>query len=607
MDENGDDMSTCRAIDIIIPIYRNATLTKRCIDSILENIQEIRQFSPRLLLINDSPDDQEVNGMLDALAASNHDVITLTNTANCGFVKSVNRGLRISCRDGRDVILVNSDTQSFEGTLANLVDAAYSDSQIGFACPRSNNASICSLPHLPDNDTAITAEGSYRRWKEISATLPRVHFTPTAIGFYLFIKHRVLKDVGEFSEEFGLGYHEENDLIMRANKRGYRAVFANRSFAFHAGSASFTLLDFDLATLKNNNTKMLYALYPEFGPLIASYLSSAHFRAESLLSGLVGHSSGPIKAIIDVSGLDCHHDETIDLALDMIGTLNRRHRNIFELSVLCSAESFTKFGISGIANIICVGSGDPGKNAIAIRLGQPCDWNHIKLLESLAPVNIFGIHDTIAEECGDPSGVSYSSEYQQHVARHANGLFFTSRSSEQSFCSHFSEAWALPRYTPSLPIKLSRLNGDVDASSTVGWDEWVDGLADFFKRSLKEADLFHRLCNRLHASDRIHSADRKENTIEAAGNLASLLQHDDRQFIERAYRAVLKRPADLAGLENHLALLRKGVPKLQILIGMKESPEGKKVDGELEGLREAAAKYKSSPLAAIRSLFGFRR
>ncbi len=206
-----------------------------------------------------------------------------------------------------------------------------------------------------------------------------------------------------------------------------------------------------------------------------------------------------------------------------------------------------------------------------------------------------------------PPAHHIQANHQQYVARHANGLFFTSQSSEQGFCSRFSEAWALPRYTPSLPIKLSRLNGDVDASSTVGWDEWVDGLAGFFKRSLEEADLFHRLCNRLHASDRIYSADRKENTIDAERNLASLMQYDDRQFIERAYRTVLKRPADPAGLENHLALLRKGVPKLQILIGMKESPEGKKVDGELEGLREAAAKYKSSPLAAIRSLFGFRR
>ena len=128
-------MTIYPAIDIIVPVYRNASATKRCIGSILENVQEIRQYAPRLIVINDSPDDREVNVVVGDLAASSPDIMLLTNTANCGFVKSVNRGLEISCRDGHDVILINSDTESFKGTLANLVDAAYSDRQIRIRKP----------------------------------------------------------------------------------------------------------------------------------------------------------------------------------------------------------------------------------------------------------------------------------------------------------------------------------------------------------------------------------------------------------------------------------------------------------------------------------------
>ena len=51
-------------VDIIIPVYKNAYLTKRCIDSVLTNLREIREFSPRIIIINDSPDDDEVNSLL---------------------------------------------------------------------------------------------------------------------------------------------------------------------------------------------------------------------------------------------------------------------------------------------------------------------------------------------------------------------------------------------------------------------------------------------------------------------------------------------------------------------------------------------------------------
>jgi GT2 family glycosyltransferase len=600
-------MTENTAIDIIVPIYRNASVTKRCIDSILEHILEIRKFTPRLIAVNDSPDDRDVDAVLAELAAANPDIMILKNTTNCGFVKTVNRALAISCRDGHDVILINSDTLTFDGTLANLVDAAYSDPQIGFACPRSNNASICSLPHLPIPNAGVSPKEAYIHWEEISATLPRVHFTPTAIGFYLFVKHDILARFGGLREEYGVGYHEENDLIMRANKHGYRAVFANRSFAFHVGSVSFELLDIDLDAHKKENTDKLLAMYPEFGPLIAGYISSAHFRGEALLTGLVGHRSGRIKLVIDLSDFDWVRDETGELALSIIKSLAGRHARLFELSALCSDEAFVNHRLPDFGNVTHVDQLDPGKHAIAIRLGSPCGLHDIRLLESVAPINIFGFGETIDANRGGPSGGTCATDHLRHVARHANGLIFTSRVSELDFFSAFPDAQALPVYTRLLSTKVPELNNAVERGAIAGWDDWIDGLADFLERSLNRDDLFRRLCNRLDASDRLYDADRKEAAYGTEETLASLLQHEGRQFIEKVYLTVLRRPADSAGLRHHLALLRKGVPKLQIIVGMRESPEGKRLDCELEGLREAIAKYRSSRLKAIRSLVEFWR
>ena len=44
---------------------------------------------------------------------------------------------------------------------------------------------------------------------------------------------------------------------MRANKAGYRAALANHAFAYHAGSASFTLLELDLHDHRNSNLQKI--------------------------------------------------------------------------------------------------------------------------------------------------------------------------------------------------------------------------------------------------------------------------------------------------------------------------------------------------------------
>lgn len=448
-------MPTIQAIDIIIPVYKNAALTKICIDSILNNMQEIAKFSPRIVIINDSPDDEEVNRLLKVYADKSHDVLLLANEKNSGFVKSVNRGLEIAIKEKRNVILINSDTQTFKGTLSNLIDAANSDPQIGFISPRSNNASICTLPHESYSATILTPDETYDQWEEVKSTLPKVHFTPTAIGFYLFIKHAVIANFGLLSEEFGVGYEEENDLIMRANKAGYRAALANHAFAYHAGSASFTLLELDLHNHRNSNLQKMIEMHPEFLPLVSRYESSPHFRAEKLMTGLVGHNSDNLKIVIDLSSLGCDHNGTNELSINIIKSISRAKNHIHDLNVLCSQEAFVFHELNKLQNVNRIDASDSNRYAIAIRLGQPFDQHHINVLENLAPINVYGMLDTIAEDSGYLSVTHNLSNHWQHVARYANGIFCISQFSEKTFCNRYPEAVALPKYTKLLPTKLS--------------------------------------------------------------------------------------------------------------------------------------------------------
>jgi GT2 family glycosyltransferase len=133
--------------------------------------------------------------------------------------------------------VLNSDTQVFFGALGELRRAAAADPMIGFVSPRSNHATICSLP-LQDEFHNLPPEQAHANFLLLSRYLPDYQFVPTAVGFCLLIRWEMLKGFGFLAACYGSGYHEENDLIVRANRCGFRAAMANRAFVYHLGEAS---------------------------------------------------------------------------------------------------------------------------------------------------------------------------------------------------------------------------------------------------------------------------------------------------------------------------------------------------------------------------------
>jgi GT2 family glycosyltransferase len=454
-----------RALDIIVPVYRNAGLTHACIDSILRHWGEIAGRRPRLLLINDSPDDPEVVLLLQALAAGREDVSVMTNDRNLGFVQTVNRGLALAQRAGHDVLLINSDTLTFPGTLAALLRATEDDEQIGFASPRSNNASLCSLPHLQGSEV-LTPDEAYRHWKRLSATMPAWHFAPTVVGFYMYIAHRVLADHGSLRAEFGIGYEEENDLVMRAGKVGTRAILVNHAFAFHAGSASFSLTDIDIGAQKHANLLKLGADHPEFLPLVRRYEESAHFRAERLMTGLLPDAQGRLRVCFDLTGMGQHHNGTNEHGVAVLRALVPRWSDRLAFTGIGTEASFRFHGLDRIEGLVRVDPGAAGMHGVAIRLSQPFDLHHVNVLDGLAPVNLYAMLDTIAEDCGPLAREGGFIELWDFVAEHANGFLYNSRFTEREFLLRHPAARGRPGLAMLLSTQLQDYrHGSAEAAS----------------------------------------------------------------------------------------------------------------------------------------------
>ncbi len=64
---------------------------------------------------------------------------------------------------------------------------------------------------------------------------------PLLNGFCLVIKRAVIESIGYFDEEnFGQGYGEEDDYVLRARKAGWKMALADDVYIFHAQSKSYS-------------------------------------------------------------------------------------------------------------------------------------------------------------------------------------------------------------------------------------------------------------------------------------------------------------------------------------------------------------------------------
>jgi hypothetical protein len=378
-----------------------------------------------------------------------------------GFVRSVNRGLAHSLSVKSDVLLVNSDTVTFPGTIAEILQVASSDSRIGFVSPRSNSASLCSLPHLFQSDNPQGLMESYNTWKIVSKSMPRCTLAPTAVGFYLFVAHHILANVGFFRTDFDFGYEEENDLIMRAGKLGYRAALANHAFAYHEHtSPSFSGRFPDVERRRLLNLRRMDRLHPEFSPLVQRFESSPSFRAERLLCGVAPSRGGKLDIVFDLRFLGPHFDGTSKVAAAVVAEISRRESDRFRVFALANASSLSFHRLLGIEHLHHIEEPREKPYSIAVALRPPYDLHDISLLETLAPINLYMLHDTISEDCTELALSQNVFPLWDHVSRNANGLIFNSKASQAAFCFRHPQARSLPHFAKLLPTRLGLYQPD---------------------------------------------------------------------------------------------------------------------------------------------------
>lgn len=227
--------SSEQRISIIIPVYSALASTKTCLKSVISDNSKANR---RILVIYDHGPNHDLEKYLDDLADLS--LIELyKNSANLGFVASVNRGFNLAESD--DVVILNSDTEVPPGWLDRIASVAASDPLIATITPCTNNGEICSFPNfcnvndMPSDMGVVELDALFAMFGGIDSVS-----IPTGVGFCMYITRSALDQLGNFNQEaFGRGYGEENDFCRRAVRIGLRNVLQRNLFVFHKGAASF--------------------------------------------------------------------------------------------------------------------------------------------------------------------------------------------------------------------------------------------------------------------------------------------------------------------------------------------------------------------------------
>ena len=128
-------------VDIAIPIFNNAALLRRCLDSLLPTLHA----GDEVWLFDDASTEAKISGLLADFAERWPSTRVVRNRRNLGFVGTANRAIGMT---RTDLVLLNSDTQVTLGWLEYLQATLQRNPRTGIVCPISDNASILSV--LPD-------------------------------------------------------------------------------------------------------------------------------------------------------------------------------------------------------------------------------------------------------------------------------------------------------------------------------------------------------------------------------------------------------------------------------------------------------------------------
>jgi GT2 family glycosyltransferase len=221
-------------VSIIIPVYNQLAMTIDC----LKDVYNTSGVNLEVIVVDDGSR-EPVSKMIPKVFP---DTIVLKNDVNCGFAKTVNKGIRAASSD--IICLLNNDVKlPNPGWLRSMVGSLDVFDMVAPAGGRMT----ANWDYIP---------GEAKSNKEKFAYL---------VGWCITIKKGVFDTVGLIPEDFSKGFFEDVLFCHRAKRAGFKMGIIENTGVVHKYHATFRAEGYNLAEEYVNKRKIFLDIIKKEG------------------------------------------------------------------------------------------------------------------------------------------------------------------------------------------------------------------------------------------------------------------------------------------------------------------------------------------------------
>lgn len=236
-------------VSVIILTFNNLDLTRACLDSVLE-----RSAYPNLeVIVVDNASSDDTPAYLEEFGRLHPEVKVVLNSENLGFAAGNNVGLSIATGDY--LVVLNNDTVVTPGWVLSLLRHFQAVPSLGLLGPVTGNIgnearieiSYPDLSHMPAEALNYTLAHMGQRYP-----MRNVAF------FCVMLPRSTYERCGDISEDYGLGFFEDDDYCRKVEAEGLAIACAEDVFVHHHLSASFNKMNDEKRRALVERNKAIY-------------------------------------------------------------------------------------------------------------------------------------------------------------------------------------------------------------------------------------------------------------------------------------------------------------------------------------------------------------
>lgn len=226
---------------VIVVLWNNLETTVRCVESLMHTAPP----GAELIFVDNASTDGTRGYLAEVTARAGIHCETVLAERNEGWCRGINLGLERA--RGDFIVFLNNDVITTPGWLEGLRECmALGPSvvpglrKIGLVGPVTNSAGGPQQVVGPIEYSLDALDAHARRHRDAFRRTWGSSFFLS--GFCLMIRRDCLREIGGLDERFSPGGFDDNDIVLRAQERGWDAVIAGDVFVHHDGSSTFRRL-----------------------------------------------------------------------------------------------------------------------------------------------------------------------------------------------------------------------------------------------------------------------------------------------------------------------------------------------------------------------------